>query len=152
QNRWRLAGKCPGRRQAVAQVLDHEEHPMKRTVVAAHLVGATVMMALPAWGQSASSVNSSGSEIAQADAPKPSYGGDFSTRSKLTGDWGGARDRWAQKGVTIDFDAFYTLQWLADGGTGSGEDLGNTLSGDLVFQLDTGKAGLWPGGFAKMRI
>ncbi|MGH8584923.1 MAG: transposase [Gammaproteobacteria bacterium] len=32
------------------------------------------------------------------------------------------------------------------------DDTGNTFSGDLALQLDTGKAGLWPGGFFKARI
>lgn len=40
-----------------------------------------------------------------ADQP---YGGDFWSRPKLTGDWGGLRDRWAAHGITIDLDTAYT--------------------------------------------
>ncbi|MGH8624902.1 MAG: hypothetical protein ACREYC_06410 [Gammaproteobacteria bacterium] len=32
----------------------------------------------------------------------PPYGGEFWSRPKLTGDWGGLRDRWAEHGLTID--------------------------------------------------
>ncbi len=85
--------------------------------------------------------------------PAIAYGGDFWARQKLTGDWGGARDDWAAHGVTVDFDATYTLQGVAGGGIpNTGTDLGNTLSTNLVFGLDTGKADLWQGGFFKLRL
>ncbi len=82
-----------------------------------------------------------------------SYGGDFWTRQKLTGDWGGARDDWAAHGLTLDLDATYTLQGVAGGGIpNTGTDLGNTPSTNLVLGLDTAKAGLWQGGFFKLRL
>ena len=34
----------------------------------------------------------------------PTWGGDFSTRPRLTGDWGGVRDELGAKGVVIDVD------------------------------------------------
>src|SRR4029079_11707758 len=44
-----------------------------------------------------------------------SYGGDFWSRSTLSGSWGGVRDRWAAKGLTFALDATYTFQGVADG-------------------------------------
>ena len=42
-------------------------------------------------------------ELHAADAPEPTpYSGDIWTRSTLTGDWGGYRNEWAAKGVTVD--------------------------------------------------
>src|SRR5262245_21245013 len=41
---------------------------------------------------------------AQDTTPKDPYAGDFWSRSTLTGDWGGLRNEWAQKGVTIDLN------------------------------------------------
>lgn len=88
-----------------------------------------------------------------AQAPASSFGGDLWTRPKLTGDWGGVRDQWAAKGFTIDLDTVYTLQGVASGGLpGTSNDLGNTVNNNLVFNLDTGKAGFWPGGFLKLRL
>ena len=83
----------------------------------------------------------------------PTFGGDFWDRPKLTGDWDGMRDQWAAQGFTIDFDTSYTLQGIPSGGiSGPTNSLGNTLNGDLVFNLDTSKAGLWPGGDFKLRL
>src|SRR4029453_15790718 len=39
---------------------------------------------------------------AQETSPKDPYSGDLWSRSTLTGDWGGFRNEWAAKGVTID--------------------------------------------------
>ncbi len=34
--------------------------------------------------------------------PIPDYGGDFWNRSHLTGDWGGMRTEWAEKGIQFE--------------------------------------------------
>lgn len=93
----------------------------------------------------------------QPDATPPppalTYGGDFWTRPKLTGDWGGVRNDWAARGVTFDLNSAYTLQGIAGGGIpNTGTNLGNTLWSNAVLKLDTGKAGLWPGGFLTVRL
>jgi porin len=63
------------------------------------------------------------------------------------------RDQWAAHGFTIDFVTSYTLQGVPSGGLpGGNNSLGNTFNGDLVLNLDTGKAGLWQGGFFKLRL
>jgi porin len=86
-------------------------------------------------------------------APPPaSFGGSFAERSKLTGDWGGVRDDLAGRGFTIDLDILHTFQGVADGGTEHGDSTGNLFWGGLSMKLDTGKAGLWPGGFFKARF
>lgn len=97
--------------------------------------------------------------IAWAEEAPPSdtktYGGDLWSRSTLSGDWGGLRDRWAAKGLTLAFDATYTFQGVASGGfdgslfesVSDEDDTESTASGTLAFELDTGAAGLWQGGF-----
>lgn len=85
--------------------------------------------------------------------------GDLWSRAKLTGDWGGARDRLAAKGVTVDLDATHTFQGVAGGGAdgplfrsvSDEEDTGNTFSGEIELEADTEKAGLWPGGLFDFR-
>lgn len=95
------------------------------------------------------------------DAPEASsYGGSLWSRSTLSGDWGGVRDRWAAKGLTFSLDATYTFQGVVSGGVegpafdrlSDEDDVGNVLSGDLRLALDTGKAGLWSGGLVNVQL
>lgn len=85
---------------------------------------------------------------AVAGVPKAAdetYGGDFLSRSELTGNWGGYRDQLRDKGVTLNVDLLQIGQGVVSGGTRhqweyNGEALYN-------FNVDFGKLGLWPGGF-----
>ena len=70
----------------------------------------------------------------------------------LLGDWGGLRTTLADRGVTVNFDGTYSLQNVANGGLPHGHDYGSVYSSNLGMVLDTGKAGLWPGGFLTMRV
>ena len=99
---------------------------------------------------------------AQAEeSPEASpYGRSLWSRSALSGNWGGVRDQWAAKGLTINLDATYTFQGVVSGGfdgplfarVSDEGDTGNDLSGTLTLELDTGKAGLWQGGFFNARL
>jgi porin len=86
------------------------------------------------------------SSVQSADAPPSTpYSGDIWKRSTLTGDWGGLRNEWAAKGVTLDMSVTQVGQGVVDGGkNGAWEYSGR---GDLILNLDSGKLGLWPGGF-----
>jgi porin len=70
---------------------------------------------------------------------------------RLLGDWGGLRSTLADRGLTLNLDGTYSLQNVANGGSRFGHDAGNVFSGQLGLVLDTGKAGLWPGGFLTAR-
>jgi porin len=86
---------------------------------------------------------------ASTTPPQESLGGDLSSRARLTGDWGGARDDLANKGVTLDLDVYWTPQSITGGGKLDGtEAWGNAIA---KLQVDTGKAGWWPGGFIKVQ-
>src|SRR5262249_53721467 len=75
------------------------------------------------------------------------WGGDLWSRPRLTGSWGGFRDELGKKGVVFDVDALLTPQGVASGGRDTrAEFWGNT---EYTLNLDTGKLGLWPGGFLK---
>ena len=84
---------------------------------------------------------------AQLDAP-PTYAGDLWTRPRLTGDWFGGRDWLAKHGLTLDVDMTQVLQ-----GVSSGRNTGVSYDGIVNYELntDTGKMGLWPGGFLKVQ-
>jgi porin len=79
-----------------------------------------------------------------------SWGGDFSTRPRLTGDWGGVRDDLGAKGVVIDVDFTVTpMDVLSGGKSTGGETWGNV---DYTLNVDTQKLGLWPGGFFNVSV
>jgi len=82
--------------------------------------------------------------------PTPeTWGGDLSSRPRLTGDWGGMRDDMAKKGVVLDVDLYWMPQTITSGGKDSG---GGGWSNAIVsLNVDTQKAGLWPGGFFKVQ-
>jgi porin len=87
---------------------------------------------------------------AQPYAAPPTWGGDFWSRPRLTGDWGGSRDQLAAKGVVFDVDLLVTPQDVLSGGRKTGGDTwGNA---DYTLNVDTEKLGLWPGGFLKVSV
>jgi porin len=80
------------------------------------------------------------------DVP-PTWGGDFWDRPRLTGSWWGLRDELGKKGVVFDADLLLSPQGVLGGGKDTGwEFWGNA---DYTLNIDTGKLGLWPGGFFK---
>ena len=66
------------------------------------------------------------------------------TRSRLSGDWWGARSHLADHGVTLDlrYTSFY--QGLASGTGDKDFEYGGKM--DAFINLDSGKMGLWEGG------
>src|SRR5262245_13712683 len=81
------------------------------------------------------------------DVP-PTWGGDFWSRPRLTGDWFGLRDDLGKKGVVLDVDLLLTPQSVMTGGLDTGSEFwGNA---EYTLNVDTGKLGLWPGGFLKL--
>jgi porin len=87
---------------------------------------------------------------AQPYVAPATWGGDFWSRPRLTGDWGGLRDEMATKGIVLDVDLLVTPQDTLSGGRSTGGDTwGNA---DYTLNVDTEKAGLWPGGFLKIQV
>jgi len=82
---------------------------------------------------------------AQDAAPKDPYSGDIWSRSTLTGDWWGIRNQLAEKGITFDINITQVGQGVVDGGLNGAWQYGGR--GDTVMNVDSGKLGLWPGGF-----
>jgi len=85
-----------------------------------------------------------------ATAADTTYSGDLLNRSTLTGDWGGVRNDLAKKGVTIDLNLTQVEQGVADGGKNKNAEYGGR--GDMLLKVDTGKLGLWPGGFLTVEL
>lgn len=87
---------------------------------------------------------------AVAQDASPTYSGDLLNRSTLTGDWGGARNEMAAKGVTTDLSLTQIGQDVADGGKNNTWEYGGR--GNLTVNVDTQKLGWWPGGFMTLEV
>jgi hypothetical protein len=70
--------------------------------------------------------------------------GDFWERTQITGDWGGVRTQLARHGVFFDVYTTSTYQNVTSGGLETGEAFWNNTQ--ISLNIDTGRAGLWPGG------
>lgn len=62
-------------------------------------------------------------------------------REELTGDWGGVRTRWKDKGVVVDSSLTQFYQGVASGGTDTGSEYNGTAQARLEF--DFGKLAGW---------
>ena len=78
------------------------------------------------------------------------YSGDLLSRSTLTGDWWGVRNQLAEKGVTFDLSITQVGQGVVNGGKSGVWEYGGR--GDMVMSADSGKLGLWPGGFLNFEL
>src|SRR4029077_8854179 len=88
--------------------------------------------------------------VAQDTAPKDPYSGDILSRSTLTGGWWGLRNQLAEKGITFDLNVTQVGQGVVGGGkNGAWEYSGR---GDMIMNVDSGKLGLWPGGFFNFEL
>lgn len=105
----------------------------------------------PAFGQGGA--RSSKAE-ASASKPKgilpvPDYSGDWKTRSKVTGDWGGVRQDWANSGVTIGLDWYQSYQAIVHGGRREDSEYSTNL--DYRVTLDLMRMGAIPGALVSFR-
>jgi porin len=75
---------------------------------------------------------------------------DFRYRTQLSGDWGGLRTDLARHGFFFDLYSTSAYQDVASGGLKTGNtSIQNT---QLSMNLDTGRAGLWPGGVVHITL
>ena len=104
--------------------------------------------------QSAAEEADAGQESAAAAAPQgllpvPDYTGDFSERSYLSGDWGGARTDLANKGLQFKLTSLTWADGFVDGGTRSNTRAGGNLTLDVNWDLM--RAGIMPGALISLR-
>jgi porin len=93
--------------------------------------------------------------MAWAQLPQlDNYSGDLWSRPGLTGDWGGLRNTLAKRGINLDVDVVHSLQGLNAGGSFRNQDSIQYRYGghaEYLLNVDTGKLGLWPGGFLRIK-
>jgi porin len=81
--------------------------------------------------------------------PLENYSGDFWSRSRLTGDWGGPRTHLAEKGMQFQLDFNQTFQSILDGGKDTTTKYEGSL--DYIANFDLSRMGVIPGGLIKFR-
>src|SRR5262245_26803234 len=77
------------------------------------------------------------------------WGGDFWSRPRLTGSWGGLRDELGKKGVVVDIDLLQIPQGVASGGRDKVAKYWGLA--EYTLNVDTQKLGLLPGGFLRVQ-
>ena len=112
---------------------------------------ALFTLSLPALAQDPGTSSEAGTESNEVEGllPVPDYSGDWAERSKLTGDWGGRRQEWAERGVTVDLDWYQVYQDVVDGGLGTGDEWATNL--DLRATLDLMRMDVVPGALVTIR-
>jgi porin len=78
---------------------------------------------------------------AAASKPAPAIDNDFWTRETLTGDWGGTRSRWKEKGIDLEFKLSNFVQGIASGGLS--DDTEYTGKFEMEWKFDLGKVAGW---------
>lgn len=126
--------------------IDHSESTKDKRITSAHTAGDP-------WGP-VPTEKASLANLAPALLPYfnngPVFGlpgtdvGDFWHRTQLSGDWGGVRTDLVRHGLFFDLYSTSTYQNVTSGGLKTGSAfIENT---QLSINIDTGRAGLWPGG------
>ena len=133
----RFAGLCEENR-----VCHPSSRPRGRAMVMLAILGLAGV-AVGAEPQAAAT-DAAPAKAENAGPPIPDYTGDFWNRSTLTGDWGGLRTDLARKGFTIDSTLTQVGQTVFSGGRDNDWKYGGRSN--TLFTLNTGRAGLWPGG------
>lgn len=78
--------------------------------------------------------------------PLPDYSGDVHDRKYFAGDWRGARNELAQKGLTFDIGSTLIFQGNARGGTSTNNAVKFGGSNDYWLRADMQRMGIWPAG------
>lgn len=109
---------------------------------------AIVAVVVPGW-LSCPADTEEPAEESDGLLPLPDYAGDLWTRSRLTGNWGGARTDLAERGIQLDVDWTQVAQSVVNGGRGRDTRYGGSL--DYLLHLDLHRMGALPGAIVKVR-
>ena len=109
------------------------------------LLSPTGSAQTPAPSPSPSTVASSAGEPTQdaaaAPAITPAPDPDFWNQDEMTGDWGGARKRWKEKGIELEFKLTNFFQGVASGGLRQDSEYNGKF--EYTMKFDLGKVAGW---------
>ncbi|MFI5340141.1 MAG: carbohydrate porin [Candidatus Methylomirabilales bacterium] len=120
----------------------------RRLALSVGLLAAFLALGVPTGPQAAENEQGAAAEEVRL-VPWVDYTGDLWRRPALTGDWGGTRQTLMDKGLRFDLSFIQTLQGNWAGGTADKSPY--QMNARYGIQLDTGKAGLWPGGLLVLK-
>lgn len=103
---------------------------------------------LPALGQTETGENDP-VEVTEGILPVPDYSGDWKTRRFLSGEWGGLRQDWANKGITFDVEWLQVGQGIVSGGRDQRWAYATNI--DYYINLDLMRMGVLPGALISFR-
>ena len=115
----------------------------------AHLIRTLPLLALLAPALTAAPQESADSDRAEPLIPWEPHGGPFQERTTLTGDWGGARDRWSDDGLHVEATWLQTFQNVTDGGVG--DSTGHMTNLDYRMTFDLQRLGVQEGAMIFLR-
>lgn len=87
--------------------------------------------------KSEAEANAGAAESKPAVAPEP----DFWHQETMTGDWGGARSRWKEKGIELEFKLTQFYQAVTSGGTDENSEYNGKF--EMTWKFDLGKVAGW---------
>ncbi len=85
--------------------------------------------------------SSTANTVAKTTKAEPAPAPDFWHRETMTGNWGGTRSRWKEKGIDLEFKYVGIFQSLASGGTSEKSSLTNKL--ETTWKFDLAKVAGW---------
>src|SRR5499427_7609110 len=74
-------------------------------------------------------------------SPAPKTDTDFWSQEEMTGNWGGTRSKWKDKGVDLQFSLSQFYQGVASGGIETGSEYNGKF--ESLFKFDLGKLAGW---------
>jgi hypothetical protein len=89
---------------------------MLKTKVMRFIGMVTAVLILTTTGEVCFADDPAASTADKGVLPVPDYLGEIGARANLTGDWGGVRQNWADRGITVAFDWYQAYQDIIDGG------------------------------------
>jgi porin len=93
----------------------------------------------PATDATKSSGENATKSAPASPAPKPET--DFWTQEYMTGDWGGARSKWKEEGVELEFKQTNFVQGVASGGISEGSVYNGKF--EMTWKFDLAKVAGW---------
>jgi len=104
------------------------------------LISVSVYSQTPAPTPTADKVKNDASQPAAA-AAAPADPTDFWHQETMTGDWGGARSRWKEKGVELEFKLVQFYQATTSGGVREDSEYNGKF--ETIWKFDLGKVAGW---------
>src|SRR5215510_13353471 len=120
---------------------------IKALLIATLFVSISVSAQTPAPSPSPSAITPTAEKVNAAPttetkpAAEPAAAPDFWHQETMTGDWGGARSRWKEKGIELEFKLTQFYQATTSGGVSEDSEYNGKF--ETTWKFDLGKVAGW---------